>query len=167
MKCEKGEITIGTKAFIAKQQENGKYRTIFCQLDGYPEVVGATLVECYNTPDKVEALLDIGDIYTLGKKLAPDPNSPHNREDGWQKDVTVAFGRDWEESGVEAREYTLDELIGDYDSTEIIEFSYVFTEEHGWQFCPLLDYDPDFSDLQETLAALDGADSDLTDEISF
>ncbi len=158
---------MGTKAYIAKQLENGNYRTISCQLDGYPEWVGKILVENYDTPDKVDALLDVGDIYRLEKKLAPDPDSPHNSDEGWQKGVTVAFGRDWGESEVEAQEFTMDELMGDKDPNEIIEFSYVYTEEHGWRFCPLLDYDPEFTDVKEALAAAEDPRQDVTNEMSF
>ena len=44
---------MGTRSYIAKQIGNDRYLTISCQLDGYPEEVGATNIKEYSTPEKV------------------------------------------------------------------------------------------------------------------
>ena len=63
---------MGTRSYIAKQIGDDQYLTIFCQLDGYPEETGATLVKYYDTPEKIDALLALGDLYYLREKLAPN-----------------------------------------------------------------------------------------------
>lgn len=62
---------MGTPCYIAKDLGGGKYRTIFCMLDGYLEYTGALLAEHYATPERIDALLSLGDIYSLGSKLEP------------------------------------------------------------------------------------------------
>ena len=45
-------------------------------------------------PEQVDKLLALGDLYLLHPTLEPDPTMPHNFESR-QKDVTIAFHRDW------------------------------------------------------------------------
>ena len=53
------------------------------------------MTEHYNTPEKVDALLALGDICFLGEKIEPDPSLPHDwYGKDYQQDVTLAFGRD-------------------------------------------------------------------------
>lgn len=99
---------MGTRSYIAKQIGDDRYLTISCQLDGYPEEVGATLVKAYSTPEKVDALLALGDLYCLCEKLAPD--SGHHDFNAPQPGVTVAYQRDDGCSGCEAVVKTFEEL---------------------------------------------------------
>ena len=63
---------MGTRSYIAKQIGDDQYLSIYCQLNGYPEETGATLVKCYDTPEKIDALLALGDLYYLREKLSPE-----------------------------------------------------------------------------------------------
>ena len=63
---------MGTRSYIGKDIGNGKYSVIFCQLESYLETTGRLLTEHYNTPEKVDALLALGDICFLGEKIEPD-----------------------------------------------------------------------------------------------
>ena len=92
---------MGTHCYIAEEKDNDMYRSIYCHLDGYPEEVGKLLVKYYDTTEKLRELLALGDVYCLQKKLNPDPSALHCFGN-YQKDVTVAFGRDREENGFEA-----------------------------------------------------------------
>lgn len=65
---------MGTRSYIGKDIGNGKYSVIFCQLESYLETTGRLLTEHYNTPEKVDALLALGDICFLGEKIEPDPS---------------------------------------------------------------------------------------------
>lgn len=141
---------MGTRCYIAEEKENGVYRSIYCQLDGYPEVVGKQLVQHYDTHEKLEALFMLGDIYRLGEKTEADPNLPHHVGEGFQDDVTVAYGRDCDEAGFAAENRTLDEIM---DDDEPIEFIYVFTKKQEWEFCCLLDYDVKFRAVRDVLPA--------------
>ena len=83
---------MGTRSYIARQIGDDQYLTIYCQLNGYPEDTGATLVKHYDTSEKVNALLALGDLYYLREKLSPDPG----RHDfiAPQPGVTLAYRRD-------------------------------------------------------------------------
>ena len=142
---------MGTRSYIAKDIGNGKYRTIFCQLDSYLEVTGKTLVEYYNSPEKVDALLDLGDIYLLREKLEPDPSLPHNwHENDYQKDVTLAFGRDCGENDWPAKEITLEDME---DGDEGVEFIYIFTPKQEWKYCCIVAPDARWRDVRNELEA--------------
>lgn len=80
---------MGTRSYIGKDIGNGKYSVIFCQLESYLETTGRLLTEHYNTPEKVDALLALGDICFLGEKIEPDPSLPHDwYGKDYQQDVT-------------------------------------------------------------------------------
>ena len=86
---------MSTRSYIAKQIGDNKYRTIYCHSDGYLTYNGAMLLDHYNSPEKLDELLRLGDLSCLGVNINPDPSRPHSfdhkkRQDG----VTVAYGRD-------------------------------------------------------------------------
>lgn len=62
---------MGTRSYIAKQIGDNQFLTIYCQLNGYPEHNGDLLVNHYNTPEKVDELLALGDLYYLREFVCP------------------------------------------------------------------------------------------------
>lgn len=108
---KRGVIIISTRSYIAKKIGEDEYLTIYCHADGYLTYNGAMLLDHYNTPERVDALLALGDLSTLQEKLEPDPNLPHSFDyNERQEGVTVAYGRDRGETGTEARVATLADL---------------------------------------------------------
>lgn len=81
---------MGTHSLIAKQIDTDTYRTVFCQMNGHLEFQGAMLLEKFSTPEQVDRILDLGDLYLLYPILEPDPALPHTL-DSPQKNVSVAF----------------------------------------------------------------------------
>lgn len=120
---------MSTRSIIAKQIGEDQYLTIFCHYDGYPDDNGATLVKHYNTPERVDALLALGDLEVLCEKIEPTPQTPHTA-DAPQPGVTVAMRRDMELSGCEAAEMTREELIE--PEYEGIEYTYIFNQDGKW-----------------------------------
>ena len=151
---------MGTHCYIAEEKDNDMYRSIYCHLDGYPEEVGKLLVKYYDPTEKLRELLALGDVYCLQKKLNPDPSALHCFGN-YQKDVTVAFGRDREENGFEAKDRTLDEML---DSSEDPEFVYIFTAEQEWEFCHLYDYDVSFRKVRDVLSKESPGEEDAEPE---
>lgn len=95
---------MSTHAYIAEKVDEINARVIYCHADGYPEWTGDLLFRCYNTPDKVTELIDLGDISVLYEKLNPDSSKPHGFDyDMRQPNVTVAYGRDRGEAGTQAK----------------------------------------------------------------
>lgn len=137
---------MGTRSYIAKQIGANNYRTIYCQLDGYPSYLGMLLIDHYNTVEMVDKLLDLGDIYALKSKLEPDANQPHDFLNK-QKDVTLAFSRDFNEEGFDASIKTLEELDENWE----IEYVYIFTQENKWKYFAVGELDEGLRDLEETV----------------
>ena len=124
---------MGTRSYIAKQIGDDQYLTIYCQLNGYPEDAGAALVKCYDTPEKVDALLALGDLYYLREKLAPAPG--RHDFDVPQPGVTVAYQRDGGCSGWEATIKTLEEL-SDWGQ-DGVEYIYIYDMNGRWLYFPM------------------------------
>ena len=61
---------MSTRSYIAKEHNDGSITAIYCHFDGYIEGVGQTLYENYNTNEKIDELLTLGDLSSLG----PTPN---------------------------------------------------------------------------------------------
>ena len=59
-----------------KTDRRGSDPTIFCHYNGYPDDNGARLVKHYNTPERVDALLALGDLKSSVKKQSPLPRRP-------------------------------------------------------------------------------------------
>ena len=125
---------MGTRSFIAKQIGDNQFLTIYCQLNGYPEHNGDLLVTHYNTPEKVDELLALGDLYYLKEFVTPDPDFPHCVDDA-QPGVTIAYQRDEGCKDCEAKVMTLEELY-EFEE-EWIEYAYIFSPKGKWFFfCP-------------------------------
>ena len=142
---------MGTRSLIAKQVGPDTYRAIFCQLEGHLESQGAMLLEHFNTPEQVDKLLALGDLYLLCPALDPDPAKPHDFENR-QDDVTIAFHRDWGMEGMEAKEYTLEGLD---DTDELIEFIYIFDQQDAWKYFQGGYLEDGLRDVKEDLELLD------------
>lgn len=139
---------MGTRSYIALQIEEDEYLTIFCHYNGYPDDNGAILAEHYDKQEKVESLIQLGDLYFLRSKLEPNPDLPHNHSTP-QPNVTIAYNRDEGWSDYEAVHKTLDELN---DPGEIgIEFTYIFTFEGRWIYFPTGEAELGFRDVKEDL----------------
>jgi hypothetical protein len=57
---------MATRSRIAIENQDGTVDSIYCHFDGYISGVGKTLFEHYDQ-EKLEKLLELGDISTLGK----------------------------------------------------------------------------------------------------
>ena len=121
---------MSTRSLIAKQIGEDEYLTIYCHSDGYLTYNGAMLLDHYNTPEKVDALLELGDISSLRERLEPEQNETHSFENPLE-DVTIAYRRDRGEKNTEAEKYTLKKL----DNPEGWHaYVYIFTDKNEWKF---------------------------------
>ena len=112
---------IGIKKF-------GTVEIIYCHFDGYLSAVGKTLLENYTNLNKIEELMSLGSISSLGKELNGSINHSHSNPD---KDVTVAYMRDRGEKNQEASVVNMDEVTDDMN-----DFIYLYDIEIGkWIYC--------------------------------
>ena len=80
----------------------GGFHGIYVHWDGYPEGVGETLRKHYTDSEKINQLLDLGDISALGERV--NPISPHSFEKP-ERGTTIAYHRDRGEDMSEPRIY--------------------------------------------------------------
>ena len=70
---------MSTRGAIGMRQPDGTVRTVYVHHDAYVAGVGAILGGWYETPEKVEALLALGDLSSLGTSLADTVAYHRNR----------------------------------------------------------------------------------------
>ena len=122
---------MSTRSLICMKVDDDKYNAIYCHLDGYLTFNGAMLVDHYKDREKVEKLLNLGNISFLAQNIDPDPSKPHSfNYDERQKGVVVAYGRD---AGEENQEFSVCSLK-DLKEWNSIEYIYIFDENNEWQY---------------------------------
>jgi hypothetical protein len=101
---------MSTRSTISIETPKG-IRSIYCHFDGYLSHNGKLLKENYNTAEKVNALIDLGDLSQLAENL----------------EKTVAYHRDRKEH-LYINEYS---LAKDIDSQN---YNYLFRDGE-WVYC--------------------------------
>ena len=140
---------MSTRSLIAKQIGEDAYLTIYCHSDGYLSYNGAMLIDHYNSEEKVDELLKLGDLSCLCKKLNPDPSEPHSFDyDERQENVTIAFGRDRGDTNVEAQTLTMEQLDAPDNWTEYV---YIFNKDGGWKYFHSGQSEQGLRDIEEDL----------------
>ena len=115
---------MSTRSRIGIQDENGTIRSIYCHFDGYPDGVGATLIDHYSNRQKLNMLINLGDISILDENISTmDEHSFNNPKKG----VTVAYHRD---RGEELNPARVDSSLEEFPVSE--KYGYVYTLEGKW-----------------------------------
>ena len=91
---------MATRSYIGREYGDGSVRAVYCHWDGYPDNNGRILVENWRDGDKVECMLDEGDMSTLGNEIGVKHDF-NTRQAG----SCTFYRRDREETGVEAKVY--------------------------------------------------------------
>lgn len=148
---------MGTRSTIAILREDGSVAKIYCHWDGYLEHNGRMLFEYYNTAEKVEELIALGDLSSLGREIGvkhpfgPDYSVPGDSFK-WEQlygGMCTAYGRDRGEKGTEARGWT--SLQAYEDEAQFEEYNYVFM--HG-EWTVMADYNVPAASLTEGVPVL-------------
>ena len=116
---------MATRSLIGKLNSDNTVNYIYCHWDGYVEHNGFLLQEHYNTPEKVNTLLALGDLSSLGSEIG----EKHEFENRPNRDWCTAYGRDRGETGVSWKTTTF-EMYPKADNAT--EYQYLFTDE-GWK----------------------------------
>lgn len=77
---------MATRSLIGKANENGSITSIYCHFDGYPSHNGFILKNYYDTEEKVDQLLELGNLSALFETT----------------ENCIAYGRDRGDTGQEA-----------------------------------------------------------------
>lgn len=84
---------MSTNSTIAVKTERCTYKSIYCHWDGYFDYMYPMLSENYNTQERAEALVNLGDASFIAKRLCPSQGSIHCFGSP-EKDVSVFYHRD-------------------------------------------------------------------------
>ncbi len=121
---------MATRSAIGIKNKKGEIKAVYCHWDGYPDWVGRVLVENYDTAGKIEELLALGDISSLGQRVKPNENEVHTY-DRPVEDVTIAYHRDRNDELIPAdTSQNIEEFIAKFKDCWC-EYFYVF-EDGEW-----------------------------------
>jgi len=120
---------MSTRCVIGKKTKDG-YEAIYSHWDGYPEKpgVGWMLRKYYKNPAKINKLISLGSISSLGKEIGRKHsfNKPH---EGW----TVAYHRDrgepWKDT--KPQKFKTLQALKDFKDAGWTEYLYVY-EKGKW-----------------------------------
>lgn len=125
---------MSTRSNIAIQRRNKQVEVIYCHCDGYLSHNGKMLLEHYTDLDKINSLIELGNISFLDKYIEPIETDKEHSFYNPQKEVVVAYGRDRNEEEQQKRVY---KDIGDYldNIGWDIEYAYIYKEEENqWYY---------------------------------
>lgn len=120
---------MGTRSRIGMLHADHSITSIYTHWDGYPKHHGPLLSQHYNSADRLQALLALGDL----SKLAPELGDVHGFEDKLHPTWCKAFGRDRRDKGVAAITHAnlTSFLISAHDC--FAEYVYLFSAG-AWRF---------------------------------
>jgi hypothetical protein len=108
---------MSTRSYISRLNADGTVTGVYCHFDGYPEGVGEVLHNNYTTPDQVRALLELGDLSSLGDTI----------------DETIAYHRDRGEALQEPCVFgSIQEMTNKARDVMGAEWAYVH-DDNGWK----------------------------------
>lgn len=116
---------MATRSRIGIENTDGTVTSIYCHNNGSPEWNGKMLAESYQDPEKVKALIALGDISSLDESIeCPEGHSFDNRVAGH----TVAYHRD---RGEEFRQRT-NKSVESFMKSDLEMYGYLFTQQGEW-----------------------------------
>ena len=118
---------MSTRCRIAIKEENGTYRSIYCHNDGYPSHVGEILETYYTDANKIEKLMDLGDLSSLGASLEfKDPDEFYKNPKAYAlNDGTIDYNR-WRNEGTHAEHSENIDDLRDLAMDNDAEYLYIY-----------------------------------------
>jgi hypothetical protein len=116
---------MATRSYIGVRNLDSSVDYIYCHFDGYPDYNGKILTEHYSNINRVNELLNLGDLSVLGKFIG-EKNNFNDRV----RDTCLAYGRDKGKSfdNVGRKNTGYDELITNQD----VNYVYIFDGDY-WE----------------------------------
>jgi hypothetical protein len=132
---------MATRSTIALEYADGTVDQIYCHWDGYLDNNGALLLAHYKDPFKVQQLMDLGDMSSLGPNIgeAHEFDCPPEIKYGspeyktWsdaKQQVCTFYGRDRGETNCKARRFR---DYADYrKNAQFEEYNYCLRKDGNW-----------------------------------
>lgn len=110
---------MSTRSNIGIKRKNGNVEVVYCHNDGYLSYNGKMLLDNYQDLDKINSLIDLGDMSYLKEDI----------------ESTFFYGRDRGEEDTDKRIYdNLKDYLNKVDSL-FIEYVYLFDEvKNKWEY---------------------------------
>jgi hypothetical protein len=106
---------MATRSRISIENQDGSVTSVYCHWDGHIETNGVTLNNNYNTTDKVEELIALGDLSSLYGTT----------------ETTIAYYRDNREDFNQTPFNNIEDLFEDGFGSGV-EYVYCFTKDGIW-----------------------------------
>jgi len=132
---------MATRSYIGVRNTDASVDYIYCHFDGYPEHNGKILTEHYSNINRVNELLNLGDLSVLGQFIGEKMDF-----DKRIQNTCLAYGRDRGESNVDKKNSGYDTLITD----QSVDYVYVFDGDY-WE-CHST-YSPELINLYNTASS--------------
>ena len=127
-------------SIIAKQDKNGAVRVVWCHFNGWLSHNGKLLLENYNTPEKIDALIDMGSMVHLGFEIGDKPHTLPNPTyvkkgkfiiEHYFNSPCTFYGRDKNEDNFKSTRY---KSLANMKKNESAAFCYLWNGR-GWKWC--------------------------------
>ena len=131
---------MATRSRIGLRLADDSILSVYHHWDGYPQWLGVTLRDKFNTKEKVAELIDGGDISCC------DSDSNWNLE---KVDLHVQYYNDRGDNTEPRLDLNFDDYVE--NPANDAEFVYIFTLDHQWE-CFAIDqkYNEDFTEVLQT-----------------
>ncbi len=117
---------MATRSTIALEYADGTVDQVYCHWDGYLSNNGQILHKHYRDPFKLQRLMDLGDLSSLGE----DIGDQHDFDDAAGCSDCTFYGRDRGETGTQARRF---KSYADYrDNAQFEEYNYILRKNGQW-----------------------------------
>lgn len=122
---------MATRSYIGKVQTDGKIKAVYCHRDGHLSNNGAILQYCYQNESKIDQLLDLGDLSSLG----PDIGTRHPWEE-YDPEMCTFYTRDRGESSEETKTKIFDTEKEFLEAAVNSWAEYIYLWSKGkWNYC--------------------------------
>ena len=125
---------MATRSRIGIKNEDGSISSIYCHWDGYPEHNGKILKEHYTDPEKVKALMVLGDLSSLNEEIGESQD--FDRRETHHEKWCLAYGRDRGEPNTSYKNHPTEKEFLETTKGSWGEYAYIF-EEGIWKVAGL------------------------------
>ena len=151
---------MSTRCTLAVQDAPDKFRAISCHYDGYPTGVGVRLLKYYNTPERVERLISLGDLKSIGANICKEETT---YAPGESQSVCEPF--EYRDAPPYYREYGSLDTFFDHGSPACVLNDYIYLYRDGGWYVDVPFHHYGWRALADEIKAEnDGSDDAMTDQ---
>jgi len=147
---------MGTRSLIGLLNADGSVTHIYCHWDGYPSNNGRILTEHYTDYQKIQELLKLGDLSSLGEEIGTKhsfDNAPENECNSYSRDRGEKDTKARKSKSIDAYKADFKENWAEYAYLFDDGRWYVFWDGSGFFDCSPKQRPDDFVTVESVLVA--------------